>query len=157
MTDFGFVTPQQQPGAQNVAPGQLTPQQVQQLGLHMPAGQTNSMDPRSIYLQQALAQMGKQPQGNAMGLDANLMATALDQYSQQKGQQQAAQSQQPAMTQGTGINPALAPGQIDPSAMAVSPQAAGADPSQGGGLRAMLAKLFAGGAGNADPSANGTW
>ena len=42
------------------------------------------VDPQSYYLQQALAGMRQQPQGNAMGLTSNLLADALDQYSLNK-------------------------------------------------------------------------
>lgn len=65
----------------------FTPPQLQQLQQpqQQPMGQPlMGQDPHSQMLAQALQSMGQHPQGNAQGLDANLLAAALDQYSQQK-------------------------------------------------------------------------
>jgi hypothetical protein len=93
MQTFGFfgaqpsqaMQPQTQP-QQMQAPQQGAPQQA--------------MDPQSQYLAQAIAQMGKQPQGSSTGLGENLLATALDQYALQQRQN------------GQGSAPQLTPDQL---------------------------------------------
>lgn len=61
MSGFGFAPQMQQPQAMPMAPQQ-------------------AQDPQSQYLAQAIAAMGKQPQGNATGLSSNLLAEALMKY-----------------------------------------------------------------------------
>jgi hypothetical protein len=64
------------------------------------------------YLAQALQAMGSKPQGNASGLDANLLAQALMQYGQQSAQQGQMQGDQgnPLAGAMTGIQGALGQG-----------------------------------------------
>ena len=61
----------------------ITAPPAQTYGVMSPTigGQT---DPESQYVAQLLKSLGSQPQGNATGLDSNLMAEALLQYAQQQ-------------------------------------------------------------------------
>lgn len=100
-TGQGQQAPQQQQmqgGPMGVSPmAQQGPQQAPQ----------QPQDPRSQYLAAAMQAMGKQPQGNAMGLGSNLLANALDQYALQQRQQQMQQAQgaQPDIMAQMGIVP----------------------------------------------------
>ena len=87
-----------QPSAYQQMMAQAQAQPQQQLG---PGSQptTQAVDPQSQYLAQALAAMGKQTQSSPMGLDASLMASALDQYAWKKRQQQISPAGQAASAQ----------------------------------------------------------
>ena len=98
MGGFNFINPVGAPPQAQPQPGPVGT---------MPAGQTNTQDPQSIYLQQALASMGKQQQGSPMGLGSNLLADALDQYALKQRQAQMAPTPQMADPGLGGGNDAL--------------------------------------------------
>lgn len=125
-----------QPGQQQGGPmGLPVAPQMQQ-----PLGGQQAQDPRSQYLMAALQQMRGQPQGNAMGLDANLLASALDQYALKQRKQQLDGQPGGALDPGaSGLPSAAYINAADPL------NAAGTAQAGQGGLLSGLTHLFGGG------------